>query len=41
MERVGPKNELILASGDKIGENRRNIYENNLINQTILEIDLD
>ena len=26
---------------DKISENRRNIYESNQINQTILEIDFD
>ena len=33
--------ELLLDSGDKPGENGRNIYEWNQINQTILEIDFD
>ena len=33
--------DLMLDLVDKISENRRNIYESNQINQTILEIDFD
>ena len=37
---VDPLKELLPIS-DKISENGRNIYESNLINQSILEIDFD
>ena len=40
MECLDPMKELF-PNSDKISENRRNIYEWNQINQTILEIDLD
>ena len=33
--------DLMLDLVDKISENKRNIYESNQINQTILEIDFD
>ena len=33
--------DLMLDLVDKISENRRNIYESNQVNQTILEIDFD
>ena len=33
--------DLMLDFVDKISENRRNIYESNQINQTMLEIDFD
>ena len=41
MECVDSMMELLLDSGDKPGENGRNIYKGNQINQAILEIDFD